>query len=292
MSVRQEIAGSWRARLAAAGVDQLDPWLIASPTDSCAAGRWTALSKPGLGGRERWQWDTPDEPAATIFVKRYARPSLREQWDRCLRQAAWRGRAAWEYARAVELAEASIAAPRPVAYIDQTSGCFERCGVVCLERAVGAPLDRLWLQLEAARAAQTLGLARHEFAVRLGRFVAAFHGTGLCHRDLYLCHIFADVDPAGLRPPHFSVIDLARTFRPRVWRMRWLVKDLAQLDSAARQVGASRADRFRFLLAYLGLERRAPRARVYGRAIARKSDWIIRRSLRKGRRIVPPIGGL
>ena len=113
---------------------------------------------------------------------------------------------------------------------------------------------------------------------------AAFHGTGLCHRDLYLCHIFAEIDAKPVRKtPRFHLIDLARVHRPRWRRMRWIIKDLSQLDASARQVGASRTDRLRFLRAYLHLPREAQRVRWYVRRIVRKSDWILRRIERKSR---------
>src|SRR5262249_22584407 len=156
-------------------------------------------------------------------------PGLRGQWDRIYRQTSRRSRAYWEFERSRELAEANIAAPRAVAFIEEMHGALERRSAVLLEAVTGEPLDGLWQRLAASGAAVTRGLARHDFAVRLGRFVAAFHGTGLCHRDLYLCHIFAAADPDGRTPPRFAIIDLARTHRPRLLRLRWIIKDLAQL---------------------------------------------------------------
>ena len=83
-------------------------------------------------------------------------------------------------------------------------------------------------------------------------------------------------------PPQFHLIDLARTFRPRWRRFRWLVKDLSQLDVSARQIGGSRSDRLRFLLAYLGLQSCTPRARRLIQRTIAKSDRILRRIARKG----------
>jgi hypothetical protein len=69
--------------------------------------------------------------------------------------------------------------------------------------------------------------------------------------------------------------------------LRWLIKDLAQLEYSARQAGASRSDRLRVLCAYLGLERTAPRVRWYARKIARKADSIQRREQRHAARRKP-----
>jgi heptose I phosphotransferase len=174
-----------------------------------------------------------------------------------------------------------INVPRAVGFAEDMRTVFERRSAVLLERAPGDGFDRVWTRLAAESAPVARGIARHDLAVRMARFVAAFHETGFCHRDLYLCHIFVDLDAAAKRPPVFTLIDLARTHRPRSRRMRWIIKDLSQLDVSARQVGASRSDRWRFLLAYLNLPRGAPRARWYARRIVRKSDWILRRIARK-----------
>jgi hypothetical protein len=111
--------------------------------------------------------------------------------------------------------------------------------------------------------------------------VAAFHQTGLRHRDLYLCHIFIHFDDAQA-PPRLCLIDLARTFRPWLRRTRWLVKDLSQLDASAREIDATRADRLRFLLTYLGLQRCSPRVRWLVARVVAKADRIRRRAARRG----------
>ena len=277
----------WQARLLAAGMPDLATLLENVPNLRALPGQWESLNKPGLGTRERWRWNPPGnvgEP--TVYVKRYGPPGLRGQWDRIYRQASGHSRAFWEFERSRELAKANIAAPRAVGFVEEMRGALERRSAVLLEEVRGEPLDRLWKRLDEGGAPVTRGLARHDFARRLGRFVAAFHGTGLCHRDLYLCHIFAAVD-AECRTPRFAVIDLARTHRPRILRQRWLVKDLAQMDFSARQAGASRSDRLRVLCAYLGLERSAPRVRWYARKIARKADSIQRREERRAERRKP-----
>lgn len=281
MSRAQHVAESWKARLADSGLAPIDRLLEESPDTAGIAGRWESLIKPGLGTRERWRWRLGDDGASqTVFVKRYRRPGWREQWDRILRQSASHSRACWEFERSVELVGAAIGAPRPVAFVEEMAGALERRSAVLLESVRGEAFDRAWCALHAAGAPICRGWRRHDLTRRLARFVAAFHGTGLCHRDLYLCHVFLDLgDAAG--PPAFALIDLARAHRPRIRRGRWLIKDLSQLDASARQIGLSRSDRLRFLLTYLGLEHRAPRVRWYARRIVRKSSAILRRIARK-----------
>jgi heptose I phosphotransferase len=280
---QQHIANEWRARLTAAGLDRLEHLLAARFWPTAGSGRWTQLTKAGLGGRQRWRWQLNGRSDPVLYLKRYRRTPIREQWDRSTRQTVLHSRAWWEYQVSRQLLQSGIRSPRAVAYVEDVLPPFERSSALLLEGVSGDALDRVWPPLAASDAPVTHGLARQDLCVRLARFVAAFHGTGFCHRDLYLCHIFVQLDPQGLRPPQFSLIDLARTHRPRL-RMRWIIKDLGQLDVSARQIGATRADRLRFLLAYLGLQRGTPRVRYYVRRIVRKSDGILRRLARKARR--------
>lgn len=275
-----ELAPAWQARLADAGLTSLRQLLDAAPPAGLG-GRWEALTKPGLGGRERWRWELPGTDAPVLYLKRYRRTPLREQLDRLRRQCVRHGRGWWEYHQATELARRYIPAVQAVGMAERMRGPREVCSAVLFAAVPGDALDRVWQRLCAQHAPLTRGTARHELVRALARFVSAFHQTGTCHRDLYLCHIFAELDADARRPPGFTLIDLARTHRPRMRRLRWLLKDLSQLDCSARQVGATRADRLRFLVAYLGLEKDAPRVAYYARRIIRKSDRILRRIARR-----------
>jgi hypothetical protein len=277
------VAPEWRTTLPAA--ETLPATLRDAPSLESLPGQWQAFRKAGLGGRERWRWTLSSAGGAgealTLFVKRFRKATWREQWDRWIRQNPWHSRGWWEYHQAEALAEASIAAPRAVVCAERMLGPFERRSVVCLSTAPGEAFDRAWAVWAKNGAPITCGWARHDLTIRLARFVSAFHHSGRCHRDLYLCHIFVEADPAGAAPAQFALIDLTRVFSPSFRRMRWVIKDLSQLDASARQLGATRSDRLRFLRAYLGLQRRSPRVRVYARRTVRKSDAILARDARK-----------
>jgi len=281
-TIRQHVAPAWSERLDDPRRNPLARLLDRDCDVRELGGQWEPLSKPGLGGRQRWRWVLDNGRVTTLYVKRYIRTAWRDQWDRLTRQTMRHSRAWWEYQQSEQLSQAHIPAPRAVACVERMRGLFERRSAVVLERVPGDALDRIWKAACHADSPITRGIARHDFAVRLGRFASAFHGSGLCHRDFYLCHIFGEIDPRGVHPPRFCVIDLARTHRPRWRRMRWIIKDLSQLDASARQVGASRADRLRCLRAYLSLERHSARVRWYARRIVRKSDRILARIARKG----------
>jgi len=275
---------AWRTRLDAAGLRSPLELLEPAP-DTHLAGRWQPLTKPGLRGRERWRWELDGTPTHVLFLKRYTRTPLSQQWDRFRRQTWRHSRAWWEYYQSHELARRGVPVARAVAVAERMAGPLELDAAVLLEAAPGAALDRIWSSLCAADAPVTRGRHRHTVVRGLALFVSAFHQTGLCHRDLYLCHLFAELDPSGAAPPCFTLIDLARAHRPRWRRLRWIIKDLAQLDFSARQVGATRSDRLRFLVTYLGLEPSSPRVRFYARRILRKSERILRRELRRSRRL-------
>lgn len=269
----------WRDTLARAGLAELAPLLVDSNPPRLP-GRWEALTKPGLQGRQRWRWQLATQPGHTLYMKRYFHTPLRDQVDRIQHQRVRHGRAWWEFETSQCLARAQIPAVRAIGVIEQMHGPFEQRSAVLFEQTPGEPFDRIWPRLEASGAAATRGAARVDVAIRLGRLICAFHQTGYCHRDLYLCHIFAEIDADRSTPPRFAIIDLARALRPTVRRGRWVLKDLSQLDAAARQISATRSDRVRFLLAYLGLEPGAARTRWYARRIVRRSNRILRRIAR------------
>ncbi|MBL8877547.1 MAG: hypothetical protein JNG88_00380 [Phycisphaerales bacterium] len=286
MSRYSWIDPEWRDLLAGAGLRDLDA-LLQDADEPRLPGRWDALNKPGLNGRQRWRWQIGDSAGRTLFVKRYFRTPLREQVDRIQYQRVGHGRAWWEYETSRRLAEAQVPSVRVVGVVERMHGPFERSSAVLFEQAPGEPFDRVWPRLEAAGAPVTRGPARIDVAIRLGRLICAFHQTGFCHRDLYLCHIFSEIDASGAAAPRFAIIDLARALRPTARRGRWVLKDLSQLDASARQIGATRSDRVRFLLAYLGLQPGAPRTRWYARRVAQRSDRILRRIARHARRDTP-----
>ncbi len=81
----------------------------------------------------------------------------------------------------------------------------------------------------------------------LGRTLRALHEADVTHRDLKAPNLVVDADP--LRPRVWLVdLDGARIrSAPPTWRRR--ARDLGRLDHS---VGATRTDRLRVLLAYLG----------------------------------------
>ena len=180
MSTRGHISPQYQALLARCGLSDPAALLDRDFDRHPPAGTWTLLSKPGLGGRQRWRWQPPAGPdgdAGALYVKRYLRSSLSEQRDRLIRQAPLTSRAGWEYRVACRLRELHIDVPRPVAWAQRMWGPFELRSAVVFAAAAGDGLDRVWRRLESQRAPITRGLGRHDLTVRLARFTAPASAT-------------------------------------------------------------------------------------------------------------------
>lgn len=105
------------------------------------------------------------------------------------------------------------------------------------------------------------GLQRYRLKQALIQHMATIarimHGTGLNHRDFYLCHFLVqDRDWRQWQKQdrlELFLIDLHRVqIRPRVPR-RWVIKDLAGLLCSALDWGATKRDALRFIGHYQGV---------------------------------------
>lgn len=100
----------------------------------------------------------------------------------------------------------------------------------------------------------------------LAGLVRRLHSSGFIHRDLYCAHLIVADDPRWGRP---YIVDLQRVNQRFPPRRRWLVKDLAALlHSLPAEV--SRADRLRFLMAYLGKTCADPLVKRWAREVVEK----------------------
>jgi heptose I phosphotransferase len=112
----------------------------------------------------------------------------------------------------------------------------------------------------------------------LAQITRKMHECGVNHRDFYLTHIHVKKD----KPPEPSlfVIDLNRADIRKKVPLRWRVKDIAALNFSAPANVFTRADRIRFLKAYLCVERLTKAEKKFVRRVIRKSTQIARRAPR------------
>ena len=234
-----------------------------------------ALTKPGLGARERIRLKLTDESGAEVvwYLKRYGvAPPHRRLW-RWFTGRARRGQAIDEINSILDLAEADAPTMRIVTGGAEVDLFGLRRSYVIVTAVPGEALERR-LEGRLARWDEDQLAAFNE---ALGDLVARLHSAGLVHRDLYASHIFLDETTDG---PRLYLIDLARVFRPRARKFRWQVKDLAQLKYSMPEPWVDKCwDGF--LRAYLDGEGDPAR---WGGAIDRKVASIRRQQERRRRR--------
>jgi len=266
------VAADYAEALAALGLDSIDAVF--------AFEKGQNLTKSNLAGyRSRMRFELVfDSDRRTMFMKRYTRPPVTVQLKNWLSHRRRMSCAACELEPSIELPAAGIGAPRVVAHGEQRNLLFETRSFIITEKLAGAEAleRRLPDCFEAAPRPQILR-QRRAFITQLARLVRKFHDTGSCHRDLYLSHIFWGPDTG------FHVIDLARVFKPLVFRRRFRVKDIAQLHYSAPSEHFSSTDRLRFYLAYTGRKRLDPRDKAFIRAVLAKAHRMARHDRKHGR---------
>jgi heptose I phosphotransferase len=88
---------------------------------------------------------------------------------------------------------------------------------------------------------------KRELLAQVAQVSRTMHGSGVCHRDYYLCHLLKVEGREGL-----TVIDLHRALcKPRLGR-RWVIKDLAGLYFSSMDIGLTLRDCLRFIALYSG----------------------------------------
>ena len=86
---------------------------------------------------------------------------------------------------------------------------------------------------------------RRQLIHEIASVTRRMHSAGLHHQDFYLGHLMLSQSS----PEILYVIDLGRVQKQNPLALRWIIKDLAQLNYSA---DASDHERLRFLRAYLG----------------------------------------
>ncbi|MBW1981991.1 MAG: hypothetical protein JRJ12_12305 [Deltaproteobacteria bacterium] len=132
-----------------------------------------------------------------------------------------------EWRQANLLEQQQIKAARPVAFGLERTCCLMRRALVITLKMDGERLE------DAFAAGMTL---EHKIRVmeQLAAFAGRFHAQGFSHQDFYLCHLFWNEATSEI-----GLIDLQRIRRQKgleaALPLRWLVKDLAQLDYSCRR---------------------------------------------------------
>jgi lipopolysaccharide kinase (Kdo/WaaP) family protein len=200
---------------------------------------------------------------ATVFLKKYLRLPWWLRWFAPL--ASFPGLLEWTHLSRVE--RLGIVVPEVIvagAARGHACGSFlavrELTGFVPLHEFIPAHFGL----------GKTALIRKRDLCRRLADVARRLHEARLYHRDFYLCHFF--VRPAAEAADGFelALIDFLR-LKPS-HRVRWRIKDLAQLSFSADLPGITRADRLRFLKHYLGINRLDNATRRLIRRVERKAD--------------------
>jgi heptose I phosphotransferase len=208
------------------------------------------LYKPGLGRRFRMRFDAfMENHWIWLYLKRVHHPRLKDQIDRILCGTVRHSGCWHERTMIKQMGMCRIPAPVVVAYAEKMAFCYELASTLITQGLVGQSLE-VFVPKHFVRGANLEEmLRRRRWTRQLAEMIGRFHRNGFCHRDLYLSHIFIGFKRNG--DPIFYLIDLARCFKPRWRKERWLVKDLSALNFSSPEQIISRTDRMRFFLTYL-----------------------------------------
>ena len=171
--------------------------------------------------------------------KEYIKPLLRLTWPILGARNEWRA--------ILHFRDAAIPTMTPVALGESGANSFLITEAIedCVK------FSELTSEHEARYVAEGNAASAAQLRSRLVRQVAAIartmHQAGLHHQDFYLGHLLL----SRTDPSQIFVIDLGRVRKQRPLGMRWIVKDLAQLNFSAAEV-STKAEQLRFLREYLG----------------------------------------
>jgi tRNA A-37 threonylcarbamoyl transferase component Bud32 len=182
------------------------------------------LIKPGLGHRRRTRLELPDGQggAHVLYLKRYGRQAVSEAMGRWWTQGSRLSVARVEFENIRRARQAGVATMREVICDEDRCPLGALRSYLIVTSVPGEALERCFeAYLAGHDVAAVAGLT-----TKLACMVRSLHRAGYVHRDLYASHVFLDESAAA---GDLYLIDLARMFRPRLRKLRWFVKDLAQL---------------------------------------------------------------
>lgn len=228
--------------------------------------------------RHRIRFQLPDGRYA--YLKRYANPPKSVQVKAWLQHGTRSFLSVFDKGPATELQDVDVLIPHVIACGGLWQGLFEtKSFIITLEIPDADSLEKKLpdcFHLAPAKSQKN----RKDFIVKTADFVRRFHQTGFRHRDLYLCHLFLSDNKT------LYLIDLHRTFKPKLLGSRYRLKDIAQLHYSCPADVISLADRLRFFRAYTQTNRLTATHKIWIRKVHAKAVRIARHDRKHGR-IVP-----
>lgn len=237
------------------------------------------LNKKNLAGfRSRFEFQINSPKSTTLFLKRYDNPPIGIQLKNWLAGRGKKSLGFLEYETSEKLKDDGINTPKTIAYGEQWGTFFEKRSFFITEKIPNAEaLERKLPDYFAGKPTPVNLKIRRDFISSLANFIMKFHETGYRHRDLYLSHIF--YNDKG----EFYLIDLARAFRPLLFKKRFQIKDIAQLYYSAPGNIFSRTDRMRFYFNYTGRKKLLSNDKIFIRQVIKKVNQMTRHDIKHGK---------
>ncbi len=237
------------------------------------------LKKKNLASfRSRLEFQINSPKSTTLFLKRYDNPPIAIQLKNWVAGRGKKSLGFLEYETSEKLKDEGINTPKTIAYGDQWNSFFEKRSFFITEKIPNAEaLERKLPDSFQGKLTQENIKNRRDFITSLAHFIKNFHGTDYRHRDLYLCHIF--YNDKG----EFYLIDLARAFRPLLFKKRFQIKDIAQLFYSAPASIFSRTDRMRFYINYIGRRKLLPEDKAFIRQVLKKVKQMAKHDKKHGK---------
>ncbi len=111
---------------------------------------------------------------------------------------------------------------------------------------------------------------------RIGRFAAKMHEAGFNHKDFNATHILLGFRENLSGPPEIALFDLQRVDRKKLFRFRWIVKSLAELNYTLLKEYFGAEERANLFLACKGTDNPGLYGRFQQFWIRRKTERIAR----------------
>ena len=89
---------------------------------------------------------------------------------------------------------------------------------------------------------------------RIGRFAVKMHEVGFNHKDFNATHILLGFRENFSGPPEIALFDLQRVDRKKLFRFRWIIKSLAELNYTLLEEYFSPEERTHLFKSYKGKE--------------------------------------
>jgi len=155
-----------------------------------------------------------------------------------------------EFEACRHLQRAGVAAPTVAGFGERGRNPAARFSFVICDALEGREsLEDLTGRWESA---PPTALQRRRLVMAVAAFARAMHGTGVIHRDFYICHLHLDRAAWQQGRVDLAVIDLHRAQIHERLPARWLRRDLAALLYSTLDLPLSRRDWLRFVRVYRG----------------------------------------